>query len=295
MSCATLLLVLIEGPGFELARAVIPAHLAPFVDSWIGYREVSAVPVERIEHPTGRAVLIFEFGDPIELGTPGQPTARFRTGFFAGIDEEPTLTRFVGEQAGIEVNLSSEGAFAFSRGAIAELHGQVVEAADLGITAGLVCRLAEARSWEERFCCVAESLWQRVRGARLLSPLVRHALQLIDAKHGALRIDQLSLTLGRSRKYVHERVTSESGFAPKRYAALRRFARVKELLSSGDYATLASVASRAGYSDQAHLTRDVRQFAGMTPRELALEVQKPIAFEVQRLKSAGDGSFPGRV
>lgn len=284
--------MLIEGPGFELAGASIPPHLARFIDSWIGYREVSAVPLERIEHPSGRAVLIFEFGVPIEVGSFNDSRTRFRTGFFAGIDEKPTPTRFVGEQAGIEVNLSPEGAFALSGGAIAELHGQVVETAELGMASNLGARLAAARSWDERFRLVAEELWGRMGGARLLSPLVRHAMALIDAEYGALRIDQLSQTLGVSRKYVHERFRAESGFAPKRYAALRRFARVKELLSLGEYASLASVANVAGYADQAHLNRDVRQFAGMTPSTLALEVQKPIAFEVQQIKNERDVSFP---
>lgn len=282
--------MLIEGAGFELARASVPAHLAPFVESWIGYREESFVPVERIEHATGRAVLIFEFGAPIEIGALAGPTTRFRTGFFAGIDDAPALTRFRGEQAGIEVNLSPEGAFALARGGLTEIRGCTLESAALGVEGSLCARLAEVGSWTERFHWVGQELWRRLDGARRLCPLVRHALTLIEAKGGALRIDQLSRSLGMSRKYVHERFVAETGFSPKRYAELRRFARIKEILRSGSYDSLASVAYRAGYADHAHLSRAVRQFAGMTPSQLALEVQAPIALEIEELKRERDGS-----
>lgn len=272
----------------------IPAHLSSFVDSWLGYREASAVTLDRIEHPSGRAVLIFEFGDPIEVGEQGAGSARFRTGFFAGIDDRPTLTRFSGEQAGVEVNLSPAGAFALAGGALAELKGLAVETADLGIDASLGPRLREAPGWEARFQLVADALWGRVQRARPLSPLVRRALTLIDAEHGSTRIARLSQTLRVSRGCVHERFVSETGYSPKRYAALRRFARVKDMLREGGCASLANVALRAGYADHAHLAREVRQFSGMTPSALACDLRTPFACEVNRLLSAGGASFPDR-
>ncbi len=54
--------VMSPGPEFELSRVPIPTHLVRFIDSWLGYREISATAVERMEHPSGRGVLIFEYG-----------------------------------------------------------------------------------------------------------------------------------------------------------------------------------------------------------------------------------------
>jgi AraC-like DNA-binding protein len=274
--------MLVEGPGFELARVPVPSHLRPFVDSWLGYREVSSSAVLRVEYPTGRAVLIFEFGNPIALGEPNDRPLRFRTGFFAGIDERPTLTCFEGEQSGVEVNLSPAGAFALTRGALGELAGLAVESASLGIDASLCHRLREEASWEGRFRIVSDEVTRRIQGARALAPLTRRALLLLDSTNGALRIEALSRELGVSRKYLHERFVAETGFAPKRYAALRRFAYTKRMLSGGT-PSLASLALRAGYADQAHMTREVRQFAGMTPSELVRRMSQPIVLEVQSL------------
>lgn len=286
--------MLSEGPGFELARATIPSHLARFIDSWLGYRERSTRAVERVEHPSGRAVLIFEFGDAIEICDANGAPARFRTGFFAGIDDRPTLTRFAGEQAGIEVNLSPEGAFALARGALREFRGLAVETTELGLDTTLGPRLREARSWEARFAVVANALESRLQNARLLSPLVRRALTLIDVQHGALRMDCVSRTLHVSRAHFHERFLAETGFSPKRYAALRRFSRVKDMLRAGHPGSLAKVAAHAGYADHAHLSREVRRFSGATPVELARALQEPLAFEVKRLLSGGGESFLAR-
>lgn len=291
---------LVEGPGFELASLPIPVHLRPFVDSWLGYQEVSPDPVERMEYPTGRAVLIFEFGEPITIGgpVPGAPArgggTRFRTGFFAGIDEGATLTSFSGHQAGVEVNLSPAGAFALTRGGLSAVAGQVVETAELGVDARLGERLREQTSWESRFDLVAQELWRRVRDAPPLPAMTQRALHLLDGSAGALRIDALSQRLGVSRKYLHERFVSETGFAPKRYAALRRFSHVKRILSQGA-STLASAAQLAGYADQAHMTREVKKFAGMTPAELVRRANQVLSSEVQALLSGADESFPAPV
>ena len=247
-----------------------------------------------MEHPSGRAVLIFEFGDAIELRESCGASARFRTGFFAGIGDTPTLTRFSGEQAGIEVNLSPQGTFALAQGALGEFKGRAVETVDLRIDASLGPMLREAKSWEARFQMVANALWARFESARALSPLVRRAIELIDTRHGSLRIENLSEALCASRGYVHERFVMETGFSPKRYAALRRFSRVKSMLRSSDAESLASVALAAGYADHAHLSREVRRFADTTPSGLARDLKKPIVLEVGQLLSAGGASFPGR-
>lgn len=55
-----------------------------------------------------------------------------------------------------------------------------------------------------------------------------------------------------------------TGLAPKRYARLRRFSRVLAQAADGaiEWATLAI---DYGYCDQAHLTRDFREFSGVSP------------------------------
>ncbi|HWV37343.1 MAG TPA: helix-turn-helix domain-containing protein [Vulgatibacter sp.] len=57
----------------------------------------------------------------------------------------------------------------------------------------------------------------------------------------------------------------EVGLAPKLLLRLLRFQRAVAALSSGPLASLAAVTQDAGYADQAHLTREFRALAGITP------------------------------
>lgn len=66
-----------------------------------------------------------------------------------------------------------------------------------------------------------------------------------------------------------------TGLSPKRYARLLRFQQLLAALRSSHSATLADLAYSAGYSDQAHMTREFREFAGMTP--LQYRLQAPIS------------------
>ena len=57
------------------------------------------------------------------------------------------------------------------------------------------------------------------------------------------------------------------GLAPKTIARLMRFRRVVDRNPADLSARWTEIALDAGYFDQAHLIRDFRQFAGMTPVE----------------------------
>ncbi len=56
------------------------------------------------------------------------------------------------------------------------------------------------------------------------------------------------------------------GLSPKAFLRIERASAVRRGIRAG--APLADVAAELGFSDQAHLTREVRQLLGVTPREL---------------------------
>lgn len=266
--------------GFEVAGIPIPQHLRPFIESWTGYREWSPVPVRRLEYPTGRAVLIIEFGAPLAVDS-----RRHRVGFFAGIDDGATLTEFSCEHAGIQINLSARGALAFADQPMHELARQVVSLDQLDLSPSLPDALAEAGTWTDRFGLVAGVLERRLIEARQLSPVTAYALARIDSSGGRVGVHRLATELGFSRKHLHERFLREVGLSPKRYADLQRFSRVLARLRAGA-PSLAHLALDLGYSDQSHLARDVRRFSSVTARALSASLTDPIARAVHHLSVA---------
>ena len=100
-------------------------------------------------------------------------------------------------------------------------------------------------------------------------PRATRALRWLHASGGQVRMSELARELGVSERTLHRDVLDEAGVPPKLLARVLRFQRAVTLLRSGAGEDLASVALVCGYSDQAHLSREVRELAGVTPTVLA--------------------------
>jgi AraC-like DNA-binding protein len=109
----------------------------------------------------------------------------------------------------------------------------------------------------------------RLRAAET-DPLTR-AAALGLAIPGA-RVADLGAELGISERQLRRRFLDAVGYGPKTLARILRFQRFLMLASEGARWTprddLAGLAFAAGFSDQAHLTRECRRLAGRTPAEL---------------------------
>ncbi|MEV0806854.1 helix-turn-helix transcriptional regulator [Micromonospora sp. NPDC050200] len=72
--------------------------------------------------------------------------------------------------------------------------------------------------------------------------------------------------VGLGPRALHRRSQALFGYGPKTLARILRMRRALALARTG--VGLAEVAARSGYADQAHLTRDVRELAGVPPAAL---------------------------
>nr|WP_089157914.1 helix-turn-helix transcriptional regulator [Micromonospora sp. NBS 11-29] len=72
--------------------------------------------------------------------------------------------------------------------------------------------------------------------------------------------------VGLGARALHRRSQVLFGYGPKTLARILRMRRALDLTRTG--VPLAEVAARSGYADQAHLTRDVRELAGVSPTRL---------------------------
>jgi AraC-like DNA-binding protein len=87
-----------------------------------------------------------------------------------------------------------------------------------------------------------------------------------------LAIDRLARHLGFSRQYLARRFRDAVGIGPKVLARIARLHRALGVLqpTSRRPSTLAEAALQAGYFDEAHMDRDFRELAGVTPRQAQL-------------------------
>lgn len=80
------------------------------------------------------------------------------------------------------------------------------------------------------------------------------------------RIDRYADCLAVSERTLHRRALDALGYGPKTLARILRFRRALALGRAG--LSPARIAVAAGYADQAHLSRECRRLAGITPASL---------------------------
>ncbi|CAL9562415.1 hypothetical protein SUDANB58_04668 [Streptomyces sp. enrichment culture] len=96
-----------------------------------------------------------------------------------------------------------------------------------------------------------------------LDPLPR---RIVAALAAGRSVAETAEALGIGARLLHRRSLAAFGYGPKTLARVLRLRRALALARDG--VPLAETAARAGFADQAHLTRDVRELTGLPPTRL---------------------------
>jgi AraC-like DNA-binding protein len=259
--------------GWELVLRAPHARLRRHVLVIEGYSERMAAPVVE-RHPAPAFVpLILNFGSPYRLIDPAHPDrpVEHRSSFVSGLGDSYAITESSGDALCVQVNLTPLAARRFLGVPMDELANRVVPLADvLGPEVDrLEEQLFEAREWESRLSLVEAFLAARLDGDPP-RPDVARAWQRLEETDGGIRIESLAAELRCSRRHLAAQFREHVGVPPKTVARIMRFNRLVRLLSRQPKTGWADLAQRCGYYDQAHLSRDVRQLAGLAPGELAV-------------------------
>ncbi|MRH89213.1 helix-turn-helix domain-containing protein [Nocardia sp. SYP-A9097] len=258
----------------------VPGEGGPSGAAIIGYRDVGGSGLDLRVAGTAAITVVIGFGDS-EVIVEDAVGRRALGGFVVGLPVEAMRVRSERAEC-VEVRLSPVRAYSllgvapsdFGRGAVAleDLWG--------GRARLLREQLAAGRTWDERFAVTKSFLAQCDRSMRTPDPEVLHGWDRIVASGGQVRIGAIAESVGWSRKRLGARFESQIGLTPKRAAMLVRFRSAVDGLVAGRAA--ADVAMECGYTDQAHLCRDVSIFADHTPGALRAHYLPPIARQRHR-------------
>jgi AraC-like DNA-binding protein len=253
-----------------------PAGLRGLVSAYHGYHY--RLQAAGVHHglPTTALTVVIAFDQPIDVGWLDDPSSRGRHWALAsGMSVRPAGIHHAGTQHGIQLDLSPSGARALLGVPASALANAIVPLEDLlGEDARRLCeRLAIARGWAERFAlldthllALADVRRRPASGEATLS----QAWRRLHETAGRLPVAELARQVGLSRRHLTARFTGEYGITPKQASRLVRFSTARALVT-GARPVLADVAARCGYADQAHLTREWRELAGVPPARWLIE------------------------
>jgi AraC-like DNA-binding protein len=254
---------------------MIDARPAPalrgLVSRYSAYSEETRSFTARQELATTSGVLIYVLGEPLEIvGADGKAILlRQGEGFAGAIADGTSISRGHGAQAGVHVFMALTSLAAAVGAPLAELANRVATMRDLiGPTADDIGgKLVEAVDAEQRFELLDEFLTGRFATEPADDQTTRWSMGRLALASGPSS-SALAEEIGWSRRHFARRFRESTGFGPDRFRRIARFERFVGRLtrSSGD--DLAGLAVDSGYADQAHLHRDVRDFADTSPGEL---------------------------
>lgn len=258
-----------ELPWTLIHRAPSPT-LRPHVRRLTAFQEWSGQAVLRKELPSATIPMILVFGPGFTLHDSAEPDAPWRPlarSFVAGLHERPAHVGSRGHSLCLQVDFTPLGARRVLGLPLGEILGKVF---DLNALLGaaidrLEARLAEAQGWDARFAAVEAMLLDRIGRAGTPHPLLPAAWARLVT--GPPRRG-LAEALGCSRQHLVTLFRREVGLPPRTLARLVRFERAMTALERREVTSLAELAAACGYADQAHLSREVRRFAGESPRAL---------------------------
>ena len=244
--------------------------LRPLVARYTGYRIEGQAPRLHRGLPSRHLTVIVSLAAPIHVAAlPGG--ARLEGGRFgalaSGLHAAPVTIAMDGEDRGLSLDLTPAGARALLGMPAAALASEVVDLADVLGPDGrvLVERLALAPAWADRFAILDTALARRLRDGPGVPGEVAWAWRRLAESGGLLPVTALAAEVGWSRRHLGERFLVELGLSPKVAGRVIRFGRARRMLGRPRRPALADVAVACGYYDQAHLTRDFKEFAGCSP------------------------------
>ena len=252
-----------------------PAALAQWVESYWELRAHSILsPASSRIIPDGSADLVFHMRD-VPLA-PGGPLPR---AFLVG-----TLLQSVGVRYGRDTHvigacLKPAGVRALLDVEARDVTDRVEPLAD--VSGALGERLSRAvldGPPETTFERLNAELLVRARACTAPDGAAASAVRLIRESGGLISMHTLAPMLALSPRQLERRFSAAVGMPPKAFARLVRFAGVvQRLRGRGLEQGWAGLAVEHGYYDQAHLVREVRAFAGLTPAALLAEL-RPVGF-----------------
>ena len=152
-----------------------------------------------------------------------------------------------------------------------ELHNVDIPLSDLDTADAdrLLNDVCSAPSEHAQFVAVERYLTKKLGNATPIHPAITYAVEQLSREGGIRSIRRIQTDTGLSHTRLIQLFREHVGLTPKLFCRVRRFHGLLERIEKGLPVNWADLAADCGYFDQAHLIRDFRAFAGVTPLEYA--------------------------
>jgi AraC-like DNA-binding protein len=212
--------------------------------------------------PDGRVELILHYGGPFWRLGPGTARVKQPASLLVGQMMGPVVLAPEGHAGVAAIRLRPGAARTVLRFSLQEISGSFVDLESVFPSVSETReRLAEAASDGERLAVL--EAWLGAMACPPPRPQVEAAVVSILQSAGRASIDTLAASAELGIRQLERQFQEDVGLAPKTFSRIVRLQAALRRIREGR--PLSDVALACGYYDQAHMTRDFRQLAAMSP------------------------------
>jgi AraC-like DNA-binding protein len=223
--------------------------------------------------PDSTMELVFSFGSPCQIDD-GQSVRDLPPCYLIGLLDKPIRLHADGVVRSVAARFFAWGFFPLFNLDMPNLPSAVHQMD--GAVQQLAFQIEQAVSNDDDESAIAalhDFLLERALNAEFDQETIRTASQMLLERSGQVTVRQLADACNYSRRQLERKFNQMTGVSPKALTRKIRFERVRDHLWREPHADLSALAQEYGYSDQAHLTNEFRQFSNKTPTQFAGEMQ----------------------
>jgi AraC-like DNA-binding protein len=237
-------------------------RLAPLVETYWVLEGAAAGAADAVI-PDGRIELVFHYGGPFWRHSVGRPAVRQPAALLVGQMIEPVVLAPEGVAGVAAIRLRPAAARTLLGFAAHEVSGRFVDLdAVFPSATHLPERLAEAPGDPERIGVL--EAWLLTIARRAPRPPIEAAVETILATSGRASVPFLASRAATSVRQLERQFRADVGVTPKTFARIIRLQAALRHVREGR--ALDDVALACGFFDQAHMSRDFRELASMSPK-----------------------------
>lgn len=265
----------------EYAERRASERLRAQVVMYRGHRTAGRGP-GRLTLPAATVTLILGWGDPLHLFHEARSAPAERTAWhamLAGLRTSSVSGGYTGVAESVEVEFTPLGAYqclGLPLHHLTNTHLHPDEVLGAGWSARLTEQLMAMPDWESRWAVIDNALARRMVDAPLPSPVVAEVWSRLRAGHGQVSAKELAAATGRGSRRLQVLLREQIGLPSRTANRILRFQRALTL-PTGACRSLADRTAVCGYYDQAHMNRDFRDLAGLTPAQLCLLTDRAVS------------------
>jgi AraC-like DNA-binding protein len=250
-------------------------QLSRYIDTFWIFESSAGLPMtdSRIVVPNGRAKMLIPYKNPLSVVVENSPVYTGENQIFlTGIQNNPrTICSPVNDTGTIGVELTPKGLYHFFKLSMSEITDRIYSFEDLFGRWGrqLQNRISDIEDPDEKIAFLQITLTNLLEANTRSYALLDDTIDWILQSHGMIRIQELAVQTGYSRRYLDMLFKEHVGLSPKSLASILRFQQLYQRWVQDHEAVFLRHEFYDYYYDQAHFIKEFRRFTGYTPQRFA--------------------------